>query len=107
MAAATGKANWRFCSKRFSLFLNIGDTSAGGIRGVVQMLRARVETAVCVLFSVLTVMTAIWPDWIEETTGLDPDAGSGALEWGLVVVLGAIALAAGVLARRDRRLATS
>jgi hypothetical protein len=75
--------------------------------GVVPMLRPRVETAVCALFSVLAVMTAISPEWIEETTGLDPDAGSGALEWGLVVVLGAIAVAAGRLARRDRRLATS
>jgi hypothetical protein len=34
MAAPTGQPNWRFCSKCFGLFLNIGDTSADGIAGV-------------------------------------------------------------------------
>jgi len=47
------------------------------------------------------VLTAIVPDWIEEVFHVDPDAGSGALEWGIVVVLIAIAIALGLSARRE------
>jgi len=28
----------------------------------------------------LAVLTVVWPDWIEVTTGLDPDQHSGAIE---------------------------
>ncbi len=34
----------------------------------------------------LLALTVAWPDWIEGVFGVDPDAGSGALEWGLVVL---------------------
>jgi hypothetical protein len=29
----------------------------------------------------LTVLTVMWPTWIEGLFGFDPDEGSGALEW--------------------------
>jgi hypothetical protein len=35
----------------------------------------------------LLVLTAAWRDWIEAIAGVEPDAGSGALEWALVAVL--------------------
>ena len=71
------------------------------------MVRPRLEAALCALFSVLTVMTAIWPTWIEEITGLEPDGGSGGTEWGFVLVLGVLAIGFGLLARRHHRLATT
>jgi hypothetical protein len=33
------------------------------------------------------VITAVWPDWIEKFTGLEPDNGNGALEWLFLAVL--------------------
>jgi hypothetical protein len=69
------------------------------------MLRPRLEAALSALFGLLTLVTAMWPDWIEEATGLEPDAGSGSTEWGLVLALGAVTLAFALLARRHHRLA--
>lgn len=40
--------------------------------------------AVCL---VALALTAAWPEWIEEIFGVDPDGGSGALEWALVALL--------------------
>jgi hypothetical protein len=71
------------------------------------MVRPRLEAASCALFSVLTVMTAIWPTWIEGITGFEPDGGSGETEWGFVLVLGVLAIAFGLLARRHYRLPTT
>ena len=67
--------------------------------------RLRIEV-LAVISAVLCVLTLVLPEWIEELTGLEPDAGSGALEW---IIAGAFLVAAvvsAVLARRDyRRLA--
>jgi hypothetical protein len=71
------------------------------------MVRPRVEAALSALFGVLTVITVVWPDWIEAITGLDPDGGSGETEWGFVVVLGVVTLALALLARRHHRLAST
>jgi hypothetical protein len=70
------------------------------------MLRPRLETALALLFGALAVVTLVWPNWIESLTGLDPDQESGAAEWGIVAVLGIMALAAALLARRDYRRAS-
>ena len=69
------------------------------------MLRPRVETALAMILAVVAVLTLCWPRWIEGLTGLEPDAGSGEAEWGIVVLFAVLALAAGLLARRDYRLA--
>lgn len=55
------------------------------------------EVILAAAAAVLAIATAIHPDWIEELTGLDPDAGSGSAEWAitLALALAAVALAAG------------
>ena len=51
----------------------------------------------------LAILTTINPEWIEALTGLEPDAGSGALEWAIVIVLAIAATVFGALAVRDGR----
>jgi hypothetical protein len=63
--------------------------------------RAKIETGVAVLAAGLLVLTLISREWIEFLTGWDPDGGSGALEWGIVLVLGVITVALGLRARTD------
>jgi len=48
----------------------------------------------------ISVLTVVWPEWIERIFGLDPDAGSGAAE---AVTVIASALAAGALWGHRRR----
>jgi len=67
------------------------------------MIRARIELVLAVLFGIATVATIIWPTWIESLTTLEPDKGSGEAEWWLIIVLGSVAVAASLLARRDFR----
>jgi hypothetical protein len=59
----------------------------------------------------LALLTVIRPDWIELAFRIDPDAGSGSLEWLIVVIATAIALATSAGAifewRRFRRLAAA
>jgi hypothetical protein len=43
--------------------------------------RWRVEAVLAVLAAALGVLTVAVPAWIEVLTGLDPDAGSGALDF--------------------------
>jgi hypothetical protein len=47
--------------------------------------------------------TLISREWIELLFRVDPDGGSGALEWGVVVVAGALTVLFAALARRDVR----
>ena len=67
------------------------------------MTRVRLEAGVAVLFAAWAAVTLFWPDWIELSIGADPDSGSGATEWGIIILLAALALAVGLLARRDFR----
>lgn len=64
--------------------------------------RDGIFAAFCLL---VLVITAIWPDWIEEVTGLDPDNGNGAVEWFFLGVLGVLFLIFAVRARRAFRAA--
>jgi hypothetical protein len=65
--------------------------------------RIWVEGALALATGVLAVVTIVNAEWIEWLTGKDPDGGSGALEWGLVLVLAAASAIAGLAARRDYR----
>ena len=68
--------------------------------------RLRIEVVLAVISAALCVLTLVFPVWIEELTGLEPDAGSGALEWIIAGVFLVAAVVSAVLARRDyRRLA--
>jgi hypothetical protein len=69
------------------------------------MLKARIETTLAVVTGVLAVVTLIWPTWIETLFGVDPDAGSGATERWIVLLLAGVSIASGLLARHDFRVA--
>ena len=66
-----------------------------------------IEVGTSSVSAVLLVVTLAWPDWIELVFHVDPDHGSGLLEWVVVLVSVAVWLCASVLARREwrRRLA--
>jgi hypothetical protein len=53
--------------------------------------------------AVLLAMTVVWKDWIEIVFDVDPDAGSGALEWTIVAVTLVLTLAFLALARSEWR----
>jgi hypothetical protein len=53
----------------------------------------------------LTILTAVWPSWIEGLFGVDPDGGNGRVEWWIVAVLAVITIAAAMRTRRDLRVA--
>jgi len=65
------------------------------------VLRARVEVALSVLLGMATILTAVWPTWIEGVFGFDPDGGSGKAEWWIVAVLALVTVSTAALARRD------
>ena len=51
----------------------------------------------------VVILTALEPAWIEAIAGVDPDLGSGILEWVLVLVLAVVALVAGYIVVRGPR----
>ncbi len=57
---------------------------------------------ILMLAVLLAVLTMVFPRWLELTTGLDPDAGSGAVE--VLIVFGCllVAVARGWLLWRRR-----
>jgi hypothetical protein len=57
--------------------------------------------------AVLLVMTVLWKDWIEIVFDVDPDAGSGAVEWAIVAVTLLLTVAFLVLARGEWRRAST
>ena len=72
------------------------------MRGRLKM-RLTVEALLGLVSLGLAILTAINNEWIEELTGLEPDAGSGALEWAIVIAFALAAIALGALAVRDGR----
>lgn len=61
------------------------------------------QAAVSAAAAVLLVVTLISREWIEEIFGVDPDGGSGELEWLIVAGLAAVGFALGLTARREWR----
>lgn len=64
-----------------------------------------VEALASAFGTFLGLLTIAWHDWIEGVFGVDPDHGNGSAEWIAVVVLLAIGVSAGMLARRRWRQA--
>ena len=69
-----------------------------------MVLRARIEIVLSALLGTATIVTAVWPAWIEGVSGFDPDGGNGTAEWGIVAVLAVITVAVAARARRDLRV---
>jgi hypothetical protein len=57
------------------------------------------ELTIALIASGLALLTFVTRDWIEVLFGVDPDEGSGMLEWGLVV----FAVVMSFAARREYR----
>jgi hypothetical protein len=70
-------------------------------------LRARfwLETGMAIVTGILFVITLVWHDWIEIIFNVDPDQGSGLLEWLIVRALLVVTIAFFILARYEWRKA--
>ena len=62
-----------------------------------------VETGLAGAGALLLVVTVIWRDWLEIVYGVDPDGGSGAMEWLIVVIAAAGSTLFSALARVEWR----
>jgi len=60
-----------------------------------------------IVSALLFVITLVWPDWIEMIFRVDPDHGSGWLEWVIVAVTAMFTVALSLGARREWRHAIS
>lgn len=70
-------------------------------RGV--RLRFWVEAAAAAVSGTLLVLTLLWREWIELIFGVDPDNGSGALEWAIVAASAVVTVALFAAARVEWR----
>lgn len=66
-------------------------------------MRVLLELGLATASAALAVVTAISRVWIEIVFGVDPDGGSGWLEWLIVALLLALSIAIYVIARWERR----
>ena len=64
-----------------------------------------VEAVLSACGGVLAILTLVRREWIETLFRIDPDQGSGSLEWIVVVALLVIAVGAGARAGREWRQA--
>jgi hypothetical protein len=65
--------------------------------------QGRVEMGLAAVAVILAAVSAAWPEWIEALFGVEPDAGNGAAEWGIVLALLLAAVVLGVRGRSDLR----
>jgi hypothetical protein len=65
--------------------------------------RYRLEVIGAAVTGLAAAITAIVPDWIEEVFHVDPDSGSGSLEWLIVAALALATVTLSALAWRERR----
>jgi hypothetical protein len=63
------------------------------------------ESVSAAMAVVLTLITVVWPHWIEIVTGIAPDGGSGALERAVVAGVAATAILLAAAARAEWRRA--
>ena len=70
---------------------------------MLQKARVRfwIEVILAAVTAALLLLTLISREWIEEVFGVEPDAGSGALEWAIVVALALATVAFSLLARAE------
>jgi hypothetical protein len=66
-----------------------------------------IEIVAAVFSTVVLVLTLLWKDWIEIIFHVDPDRGSGALEWFIVAASVAVTLVLVVAARIEWRRAAA
>ena len=66
-------------------------------------IRFRIEVLLAVLAAGLAVLTLINREWIELLFGIDPDKGSGALEWAVAIALFVASACFALIARWDRK----
>jgi hypothetical protein len=76
-------------------------------REELSMAWARLEFVLAGVFTVLAVLTVFVPTWIEEVFKIEPDMGSGALEWMVVAAFGVLAVVAALRGRHHYRAATA
>lgn len=60
-----------------------------------------VEASLGSLSALLFVVTLAWPAWIELVLHVDPDFGSGKLEWAIAALTSIVSLTCLALARRE------
>jgi len=60
-----------------------------------------IEVILAMVTAALLLLTLISREWIEEVFGVEPDAGSGVLEWGIVIALTVATVAFSLLARAE------
>lgn len=65
--------------------------------------RLRLEVALAVASLVLGLLALVWPAWIEAVFRVDPDAGSGSLEWAVAAVFLLLAAGSALTAAGDLR----
>jgi hypothetical protein len=93
--------------------LDVGSNFVLGSRG--QLKGARISgrlrprfwasSALFLVSSLILACTAAWPTWIEGLFGIDPDGGSGMVEWAITGALITVAVGSAVLARWEWRRA--
>jgi hypothetical protein len=66
-------------------------------------LRFWIEVGLAAASALLLVVTLITREWIELVFGVDPDNGSGSLEWLIVALTAATTIAFAVAARLEWR----
>jgi hypothetical protein len=71
----------------------------------VARIRVWLEAVGALVALFLATLTLVVPDWLEEVSGVDPDAHSGAVEWLIALAFAAVAAVLAVLARREWRVA--
>lgn len=69
--------------------------------GVQRRARFWVFIGAGVTFTLLFAITLMWPNWLELVFHIEPDEGSGAVEWLIVGVSGATALLCFILTGRE------